>query len=792
MRQLLLSTALAGVAFYPQALHAQSWTGGTDTVFSTATNWNTGVAPVAAGTVTISGVFANSPVVTADTANLNAVSLTSGTLGINAGATLFTDSLTVTGAVVSGLGSVATNSLTVNGGGVQTALAVATLATLNGGTISGDISGAGAVVVASGNAILSGTNTYSGGTTISAGSALTVSGSVTGDILNNSILFLSPSGTSTYGGVISGTGVVNKQNLGTLILTGNNTYSGGTNIAFGTLQAGATNVLSNSSALNIAAGATLDLDTGPGPGTSQTVASLAGTGTVHFSSSSRLMFGGDNTSTSFSGDFSGAHATLTKQGTGTFTFNGTSSSGRGNVILDSGTLAMTGFGSLAGFHIGVSSGAVFDISARVGGVSIASLFFDPGSAVHLGSRTLTVERFDFTFGSSSRGVIDGTGGLTVGQNSTLNLYADNTFTGPTTLTTASSRISLVTANAISASSEVNLAASGAKLEIGGAPTDVSIRALRGVAGSLVTVYNNNLVITNAASDFAGIIMPAFGVVTGGLILNGGHQTLSGINTYLGATTVNAGTLSVNGSTATSSLTTVNAGGTLGGNGTVGNTAISGGVLAPGNSIGLLTVNGNLSFTAASSYMVEVSPANADRTNVTGSATLGGAKVNATFAAGSYVARQYTILNAAGGLGGSTFGSVVNTTLPSGFLSSLSYDANNAYLNLALDLGPKFGGSLNTNQQNVANTLTGYFNRTGGIPLVFGSLTPNGLTQASGEIATGSQQTTVDAMNLFMGVMTDPFLGGRGDTSAATGAAQFTEAGSGRGAGRDAYHYSCPF
>jgi hypothetical protein len=38
----------------------------------------------------------------------------------------------------------------------------------------------------------------------------------------------------------------------------------------------------------------------------------------------------------------------------------------------------------------------------------------------------------------------------------------------------------------------------------------------------------------------------------------------------------------------------------------------------------------------------------------------------------------------------------------------------------------------------------------------------GLTQASGELATGSQQTTFDAMNLFMGVMTDPFVAGRGD------------------------------
>ena len=40
--------------------------------------------------------------------------------------------------------------------------------------------------------------------------------------------------------------------------------------------------------------------------------------------------------------------------------------------------------------------------------------------------------------------------------------------------------------------------------------------------------------------------------------------------------------------------------------------------------------------------------------------------------------------------------------------------------------------------------------------MFGALTPAGLTQASGETATGSQQTTFDAMNLFMGVMTDPF------------------------------------
>lgn len=53
--------------------------------------------------------------------------------------------------------------------------------------------------------------------------------------------------------------------------------------------------------------------------------------------------------------------------------------------------------------------------------------------------------------------------------------------------------------------------------------------------------------------------------------------------------------------------------------------------------------------------------------------------------------------------------------------------------------------------------------------MFGALTPAGLTQVSGELATGSQQTTFDAMNLFLGLLTDPFVAGRGDGLAAGGA-----------------------
>ena len=60
----------------------------------------------------------------------------------------------------------------------------------------------------------------------------------------------------------------------------------------------------------------------------------------------------------------------------------------------------------------------------------------------------------------------------------------------------------------------------------------------------------------------------------------------------------------------------------------------------------------------------------DRTNVTGTASLAGT-VQAVFAPGSYVARTYTILSAAGGLGGTTFNSLTTTNLPAGFAARAS-------------------------------------------------------------------------------------------------------------------------
>ena len=93
--------------------------------------------------------------------------------------------------------------------------------------------------------------------------------------------------------------------------------------------------------------------------------------------------------------------------------------------------------------------------------------------------------------------------------------------------------------------------------------------------------------TSANYVFAPVITRS-GTGTGTVRVEAGKTILTAASTYTGPTIINGGTLSMNGSIASSAVT-VNAGGTLGGNGTVGTTTINGGALAPGNSIGLLTV-----------------------------------------------------------------------------------------------------------------------------------------------------------------------------------------------------------
>ena len=121
---------------------------------------------------------------------------------------------------------------------------------------------------------------------------------------------------------------------------------------------------------------------------------------------------------------------------------------------------------------------------------------------------------------------------------------------------------------------------------------------------------------------------------------------------------------------------------MGGNGTIGGSVVNAGTLAPGNSIGLLTVNGSYTQMAGSTYQVEVNDAGqGDRINVGGAAAIQGGTVQVLAAAGSYAnSTTYTIVRATGGVSGTYSGVTSNFA----FLTpTLSYDANDVFLTLAM-------------------------------------------------------------------------------------------------------------
>jgi hypothetical protein len=219
------------------------------------------------------------------------------------------------------------------------------------------------------------------------------------------------------------------------------------------------------------------------------------------------------------------------------------------------------------------------------------------------------------------------------------------------------------------------------------------------------VVNGNVV--GAGSD----IFQLGGSGTGAFNLS----TIGAASQYQGFTTFNvlSGTWVVSGTFSQTQAWNVN-GGVLAGTGTLASVNVNnGGTLAPGmpGTPGTsMTINGNLAFQSGALYMVQVNATSTTFANVTGTAALAGG-VSAAITA-STLKNQYVILQS-GGLGGSTFASLTTTGLPAGFTATLSYNANDVFLNFSTMMSQQTG--LNQNQQNVANALANFFNNGGTLP-----------------------------------------------------------------------------
>ncbi len=403
--------------------------------------------------------------------------------------------------------------------------------------------------------------------------------------------------TLTINGAISGTGGVTKTSTGTLVLSGNNTFSGTTSLSKGTLTIGSDTALGTGLLVIGSGNSTTTLAT---TGGSHTIANTVQISrNFNFTSTSDLTMNGAVTlaasrtitvastgALTLNGVVGGSGRTLTKLGTGTLVLNGANTFTGGTVlsagVLTVGNNAAAGTGTLslgtATIQAGVSGITIGNAVSFTGDITFGgtqNLSFS-GTGTLAAARTLTVTNPNTTFS----GIISGSGTLSKAGTGTLTLGGANTFSGGAaikngtlvldanaaagtgtitvgdTLTTVSTPATLLFATTAgrTATNAISVSTGSTGLRTIGGLNTTGVNTFSGAValGTGVTLTED----AGGEVNFSGIVSGAGGITKTGA----GTIRLSNTNTFTGATLISAGTLAYGASNALGTGTvTVNGG-----------------------------------------------------------------------------------------------------------------------------------------------------------------------------------------------------------------------------------------
>ncbi|MDI1301777.1 MAG: autotransporter domain-containing protein [bacterium] len=569
----------------------------------------------------------------------------------------------------------------------------------NAWTAAGDISGSGTLYkTGAGTVTVTGIVGQSGGTevvdgTLQIGSGL--KGSLSGDVTvhQDGTLVFGRDDLTLYTAVISGTGTVIKRGAGELVLTGEQQFAGVFHVETGNLRIGL----------------------------GGTQGSLSGD--VDLAATTRLIFDRSDDAV-FNGGTSGA-GLVQKSGPGELIVTG-SLAHTGGTMINSGILTLGNGGTtgdisgnvitVVGTQLAFNRSDNVDVNASVSGA---------GSIVQRGSGVLTLSGSN----TQSNGVLIENGTVAIDSDTRLG-------SGDLIMDGGLLRFDA----AFNDLRDVRLRAGGGGLDTNG--FDIAYSGLISGNGPFIKQGDGKLVFTgsldatqidiqrgefqlgdlSAFGSLNGNVSVASGAtfslsITGDIIFNG---SLTGAGTFrqldggelrmlgdhsafTGLTVIEQGSLRLDGTLGGGldlfDNTALRGNATLNGNVSAG----SGTLIAPGNSIGTITIGGNLTLHAGSILEMEVSAAGAsDRINVAGTAALAGT-LRVVPLAGDYTVAgccTYTLLTAASVSG--TFSAVNNDLV---FLTTsvnylpgqvdVSFTRNNVAFNTV---------SLTQNQQQVSAAL----------------------------------------------------------------------------------------